>query len=314
MNQILITGDEQIESKVTQNIKKEKKVLPINAIVIFYALSIIVLGLCMIGGSIYVRDQINKTVEASIRPEISVERNDDDNTITINVTHIRELKNVVYKWNDNEETIIDAENRKNINETIKLLGGENTLSISVTEENGQIKTFEKTFIAGNIPQLEIVGAVDNGIKIKATSEEEIEYLQYCWDDGEMQKIEVGEKEYEGIINTPKGQHILKVEVIDINGMKADLVQTVVGDTEPTVKVESKLVNGKKTFVIDAEDDENIETLTIIHNSGQEQVIKVNQKTYHKEVVMTDGEVNTIIVTATNLNGLSKTRRIKFDNK
>ena len=108
MNQILITGDEQIESKATENVKKEKKVLPINGIVIFYAFSIIVLGICMIGGSVYARDQINKTVEASIRPEITVERNDDDNTISINVTHIRGLKNVVYKWNDDEEKTIDA--------------------------------------------------------------------------------------------------------------------------------------------------------------------------------------------------------------
>ena len=312
MNQILITGDEILTEKVKE--KKNNKTLPINGIVIFYAICIMILGICMICGSVYAKQKINEAVELSIRPEISVERNDDDNTISINVTHKRGLKNVTYKWNDGEETIIDAENRNSINETIKLIGGENTLSISVTEENGQIKTFEKTFIAGNIPQLKIVGAVDNGIKINATNEDEIEYLQYCWDDGEMQKIEVGKKEYEGIINTPKGQHILKVEVVDINGMKAELVQTVVGDTEPTVKVESKLVNGKKTFVIDAEDDENIETLTIVHNSGQEQVINVNQKTYHKEVVMTEGEVNTIIVTATNLNGLSKTRRIKFDNK
>ena len=314
MNQILITGDEQVVSKATQKVKKEKKVLPINGIVIFYALCIIILGICMIGGSVYARDQINKTVEASIRPEISVERNDDDNTIAINVTHIRGLKSLTYKWNDDEETIIDAKNRQTISETIKLLGGENTLSISVTEENGQIKTFEKTFIAGNIPELEIVGAVDNGVEIYAASEDGIDYLQYCWDDGEMQKIEVGKKEYEGIINAPKGQHILKIEVVDINGMKADLKQTVVGDTEPTVKVESKLVNGKKTFVIDVEDDENIETLTIIHNGGDEQIINVNAKTYHKEVVMTEGQTNTIIVTATNLNGLSKTRRIKFDNK
>ena len=41
VNQILITGDEVIREPV----KKEKKVLPINTIVIIYAISVIILGI-----------------------------------------------------------------------------------------------------------------------------------------------------------------------------------------------------------------------------------------------------------------------------
>ena len=266
----------------------------------------------MISGSVYAKEKINQTVEASIKPEITVERNDENNTIEIKVTHIRGIKTVTYRWNDEEETTVDGKNRKSITETIDLIGGENTLKITVTEENGEIKIFEKTFIAGNIPEIELE-AVANGVKIIASSEEILDYVQYSWDNGEMQKIEVGEKEYEGIINAPKGQHTLKIEVVDVNGMKASKEQPVVGETEPTLNVQSKLVNGKATFVIDAEDDENISTVTIIHNGGEKQVIDVNAKTYHKEIIMTEGELNTIIVTVTNVNGLPKTRRVKFEN-
>ena len=42
-------------------------------------------------------------------------------------------------------------------------------------------------------------------------------------------------------------------------------------------------------------------------------INVNDKTAHQEVVMTEGETNYLIVTVTNVNGLSKTIRHKFDN-
>ena len=129
----------------------------------------------------------------------------------------------------------------------------------------------------------------------------------------MEKIEVGEKEYQGIINAPKGEHLLKIEVADINGMKGQREEMVTGDTEPTLTVKSQLINGKATFVIDAEDDENIKTITIIHNGGEQETVTVNAKTYHYEITMTKGEINTIIVTATNKNNLTKTQRVRFKN-
>lgn len=309
MNQILITGEELIREPV----KKQKKVLPINPIVIFYAISIIILGICMISGSVYAKEKINETVEASIQPEVQFERDEENNTVKISATHIRGITSLTYRWNDEEEIVIDGQNRNSINTTIDLIGGENTLNVSVTEENGQTKTFKKTYIAGNIPEIELE-AIANGVKIIATSEEIIDYIQYSWDDEEVQKIEVGEEQYEGIINAPKGEHLLKIEVVDVNNMIAKKEQKVIGDTEPTLNVQSKLVNGKAVFVIDAEDDESIKSIEIIHNGGEKQIINVNAKTYHNEIIMTEGETNTIIVTAINQNGLPKTRRIRFENK
>jgi len=270
----------------------------------------------MISGSVYAGGKINQVAEASIRPEISIERNDDNNTITISVTHIRGIQSLVYSWNDEEEIMINGKNKKSVTETIDLIGGENTLKVSAIEENGQKQTLEKTFIVGNIPEIEIVEAVDDGVKVAAKSEVELDYLEYSWDNQEMQKINFddGQKEYEGIISAPRGKHTLKIGVVDKNGMTAEIEREIIGDTEPTVKVQPQLVNGRAAFVIDAEDDENILTLEIIHNGGQKQVIEVNSKTYHKEIIMTEGETNTLIVTATNQNNLQKTRRVKFDNK
>ena len=309
MNQILITGEE----RVTEKVKKHKNVLPINGIIVFYAISLIILGICMICGSAYANGKINETVEASIRPIISVERNEDDKTLQIVVTHIRAIKNITYQWNENEIVMIDAQNKKEINKTIDLIGGKKTIKIIATEENGQISKLEKTFIVGNIPEIKLE-AVANGVKAIVTGESEIDYIEYSWDDGESQKIEVGQKKYEGIINAPEGQHILKITVVDANGMIANKQQPVVGDTEPTVNVKPQIVNGKVAFVIDAEDDEKITTIEIIHNGGEKQVINVNEKTYHKEIIMTEGATNTLVITATNINGLPKTRRVKFDNK
>ena len=330
MNQILITGDEKVK------VKKEKKTLPVNVIIVFFAVSIIILGICMISGSVYAKEKINEVVEANAKPQVDITRNDDNNTIEINVKHVRGITKIAYKWNDEDETVINGKNRKNVTEPILLtgkdklnektkeelkrlgvkkvyvIGGENTLTVSITEENGQTVTYEKKYKVGNIPVIKLE-AVSNGVQVTATSEITLNHITYSWDDGEEQKIDVTEKKYQGVINAPKGLHTLKIEVVDSNNMKAKKEQAVVGDTEPTLTDSPQLVNGKATFVIDASDDEEITTMEITHNNGAKKVINVNDKTAHQEVVMTEGETNYLIVTVTNVNGLSKTIRHKFDN-
>ena len=313
MNQILITGEEKVQVKKE---KKEKKVVPINGIVSFFAITIIILGICMISGSVYAKDKINSVVEANAKPQVEINRNDEDNTIEINVKHIRNITKIVYRWNDEEETVLygkNGESSKNVSETIDLISGKNTLSVGITEENGETVTYEKTYTAGNIPEIKLE-AVSNGVKVIATSETTIDYISYNWDDGEEKKITVGDKNYEGTINAPRGQHTLKIEVVDTNNMKANKTQTVVGDTEPTLEIKPQYVDGKVAFVINASDDEKITKVEITHNGGEKQVIDVNDLTYKKDIIMTTGETNTLIVKVTNLNGLAKTSRVKFDNK
>ena len=307
MNQILITGEEKVK------VKKEKKVLPIKVIVSFFAICIMILGICMISGGVYAKDKINDVVEANAKPQVDINRNDDNNTVEINIKHIRGIKQISYRWNDEEENVIDGKNQKNISETIDLIGGQNTLTVTITEENGQSVTYEKQYKVGNIPVIKLE-AVSNGVQLNSTSETKIDYIVYNWDDGEEQKIEVGNTSYEGIINAPKGKHILKIRVVDVNQMEAKKEQEVVGDTEPTATVKPQYVDVKVAFVIDAEDDENITTVEITHNGEAKQSENVGNTTYHKIVEMTEGETNTLIVTVTNINGLQKTLRVKFDNK
>ena len=300
MNQILITGEEKVK------VKKEKKVLPIKVIVSFFAICIMILGICMISGGVYAKDKINDVVEANAKPQVDINRNDDNNTVEINIKHIRGIKQISYRWNDEEENVIDGKNQKNISETIDLIGGQNTLTVTITEENGQSVTYEKQYKVGNIPVIKLE-AVSNGVQLNSTSETKIDYIVYNWDDGEEQKIEVGNTSYEGIINAPKGKHILKIRVVDVNQMEAKKEQEVVGDTEPTATVKPQYVDGKVAFVIDAEDDENITTVEITHNGEAKQSENVGNTTYHKIVEMTEGETNTLIVTVTNINGLQKCR-------
>ncbi len=304
MNQIVITGEEKV--------KKPKKKLEVKTIVLFYAISVMILGVCMISSSVYAMNKINETIEANTKPQVQVNRNDEENSLEINVHHIRGIVSLSYRWNEDEETVIEGNNRKELSETIDLLGGINILTISVTEENGQTVSYQKTYTAGNIPEIALE-AVSNGVKIIASCEDVIDHITYSWDGQNKETIPVDENNYEGQINAPKGQHTLELEVVTTTGAKATKKQLVVGDTAPTVNVEATIIDDKLVFKVDAEDDEGITTIEITLNGGERQTIDVGDTKFHKDIEMVDG-LNRLIVTVYNENGLTTTRRVQFNKE
>lgn len=317
MNQILITGDEYGQQpKRSQQVKKQpkmpkepktKNVISINPIVIFFAISIIILGICMITGSAYANAKINETVEANTKPTIELTQDDENSKVIIKVTHIRGITEIAYKWNDEEENIIQGNNNTEIEEEIDLIGGENTLTIQVTEENGQSVSYSKVFTASNIE----LQTVSDGVQITVTNTKEIDYVSYQWDSNDAQIIEVGDFEYEGTIAVQKGKHTLTIEVVDIDGKKMTRTETVIGDTAPTLNLTVSLVNENVCFIIDASDDEEIEKVEITLNDVTE-TIEVNDTTYYAEIPVEEGS-NKIKVTVYNINGLETVKGGLYNN-
>ena len=312
MNQILVTGNEEEKYKKKKSpVKTRKSVAGINSIVIFYAISVIILGVCMISGSVYAKEKINETVEANTKPTIEINRNDDTNTIDLEVSHIRGIKEIKYKWNNDEENIIEGNNQKKIQRTIPLIGGQNTLTVSVTEENGQTVSYEKTYTVANLPQVEL-SSVSNGIKINVSSQEKLEYIIYKWDNGTEEKINTQENIYEGIINAPGGKHTLEVKAVDEKGNIGTKTQVIVGDTAPTVTIKAEIINEKRMFIIDAEDDTGLSKIEITLNGDVIEQIDSNTKTYHKEVEILTGE-NKLLVQVYNVNNLETKKGALYKN-
>ena len=202
-----------------------------------------------------------------------------------------------------DPSVLDEFNRQNGTSYITLPKGQYILPEDILVKAGEYNA-EETEIT--------LEAVSNGVKLTATSEVEIQYISYAWDNGEPTQIEVGNTTYEGTIETPQGRHTLNIEVVDINNNKGTKEQVVVGDTAPTLTVNPARVDGKLVFTIDAEDDEEISRIEITLNDGEKQIIEVNAETYHGEVEIVDGE-NRLVVTAYNLNNLSVTSRKLFRN-
>ncbi len=328
MNQILFTGDEGPEKKqkeqyinpkkqkapnfntIAQNNYTSKKVVGINKIVIFFSISIIILGFCLIGGSIYAKEQINEEVEANATPLVNITRNDNNNTIEISVSHIRGIKQITYQWNEGEEQVINENNQKNVTETIDLIGGKNILTVTVTEENGQTVRYQKEYSLGNIPTITLEN-VDNGVKIISYAEDIIDYITYSWDEGEETTIEVGDQNYEGVISAPKGRHSLKITVVDQQGIPAEKTTTVIGATVPVIKVQLGKKDDGLYFVINIQDEDNLKNVKITLNDQEAENIEVNDKTYYAEIKLEDGE-NRLMIEAENSNGLTATEKKSFD--
>ncbi len=319
MNQILDTGDDKRKKESAYKARQLKSLetgqrekIGTKSIVSFFAICIILLGICIVSGTVYARGKINDMVEASIKPTVEMNRNDEDNTVEISVKHIRGIKTIAYWWNDEEETVIDAKNQKSITEKIPLINGKNTLTISVIEENGQSVTYQKEFTLGNIPEITLE-AIDNGVKVTVNAEVPLQYITYQWDDEPEQRVDVVDQTYQGIISAPSGKHTLKIVAVDSNSISAEKTQVVFGSTPPSidVKVGRRYSTGKLYFVVTVEDDEEITNIEITLNGGEKQTIEVNDKTYYSELELIEGE-NRIIITAENSNGSAITSKRYFD--
>ena len=198
-----------------------------------------------------------------------------------------------------------------IKQSIELIGGKNTLTVTVVDENDKSVTYQKEYTAGNIPEIKLE-AVSNGVKIISSCQDGIEKIIYNWDNQQSETISVDNPAYEGTIETPKGKHTLNIQVIGKNGIEATKTQVVVGDTEPTVEVKAELTDTGVQFVIDAEDDEKITKVEVTFNDQEKEIIEVNDSKYNKRIDMKQGE-NKLLVTVYNVNGLQKTVGRKFSN-
>ena len=108
MNQILYTENKKSSGPV--NIKTILKI---------FAICMLIFGIILVGIGAYVlyKNFTESQVEEVIKPKISVENNGDD-TITISVKHQKQISNIKYSWNQENEQTIEGEGKTNIQKVI----------------------------------------------------------------------------------------------------------------------------------------------------------------------------------------------------
>ena len=266
MNQILSTSMPMEKNKKS---KKNKKDIPMNSILKFFGMIILIFGVFIIGIGGYTIYKNQVVQQQNLEPTIAIE-NKTDTEILLKVTHEKKIAKVEYGWNDEDMVVIDGNNGQYVEQEISIPSGINTLHVKVQDEEGKEKTFEKQYeIESNI-NFEVAG---NKIKITCQEERTIAYMTYKWDDEEEKRIEINDTKIDQEIDAIKGLHTLTVVTVDENNNKATKSQKINGVSKPELIID--VDEEAKHFVIKTSDDEQIQKIEIRLNQDDNQKYLLN---------------------------------------
>ncbi len=307
MNQILSVDNSNIKKGKTNKYKQRNKgPIEIHTILKFFVISILIFGICIIGsGSYSMYKEATKEVN-NTKPVIYVE-NIAETEILLKVTHDKPLAKVSYDWNDETEISLPCNNNQEVETTIELPTGVNTLKVKATDINGQQIEYTQVYTIEEPININIEPD-GNNLKITANGKNILQYMTYRWDEEEETKIEINGNESEQIVEIPKGLHVLTVIVVDENNKTETKEQEVNGVTKPKVEV-VETDDGK--FTIKASDEQGIKKIEFKINEKKytlnlDQVLELEErKEFEYTYELNDGE-NKIEVIAYNESDVEQT--------
>lgn len=252
MNQILYT----IENEEEKNKMK--------SVMLFFAITIIIFGLIMVSMGGYrmasAKMAREEAKEAAIVPKI--ELYEEDNKLIISINHIREIKDIIYSWNNGEEIQLSvfSENFNGyLEEEIDIPGGKNIVNVKVIDVQGKTSTASGEFTyKGTYMDLSVVD--NKSIKIIVTDMVGLQSVTYQWnsdevktaypEEGDQQKIEI-------VSDIPTGLNTIKIRAINRANEVTDKEMSVKGITKPTIKIN---YNSDRTLLlVKLNDEQGIES-------------------------------------------------------
>lgn len=307
MNQIL-----SVDSTPKNNKRKKKNSGPIeiNSILRFFAISILVFGICMTGSGSYSMYKDSQRLAVPSKPTIYVEEN-SETEITLRISHDKSLNKVTYSWNNETENFIDSYGNKKVEQKIEIPTGTNVLNVYASDVNGQEIKYQQTYtVEGDIGiEFEVVG---NNIKIIANGANQLSYMTYRWDENEETKVDINDMTAEQTVEIPKGLHKLTVIVVDSENNTQTKEQEINGVTKP--KVEIGLDESQENFLIKASDDQGLKRAEVIIDADKKysfDLTVLEGADFEYLFKLHDGE-NKIEVTIYNMNDVQEKQRAKVN--
>lgn len=232
MNQILYT----IENEEEKNRMK--------SIVLFFAITIIIFGLIMISMGAYrivsAKNAREEALEAAKIPNINMEI--QENIVKLNINHIRPIKEIVYSWNNEEETVLSVNSENfngNVTEEIEVLGGTNTLNVKVVDEKGKTATMSKEITyKGTYMDLSVVD--NKSLKIVVTDMVGLQSVTYQWNSEEEITAYPEQNNLESLeilTDIPNGLNTIKIKAVNRENAIENKEMPIQGITKPTVKID-----------------------------------------------------------------------------
>lgn len=316
MNQILLTNNQNIKKKSSGNYNKNNSG-DMRKIIIFFSIAILIFAIAIIGIYAYKMSKGKKEDKPIGKPELSLEQ--IENQVKIIANAEAGINKIVYAWNDEEPVEVQMNGRTSHEEALEIPEGQNSLNVTVIDENGEKKeTDQEFYIEENTekPKIEIDEAIGSGkIKITATDENNlVKYITYKWNEEEEITIEA-ESENQTLIET----------TIDVKRGKNTLTVTAVNGLAKTETIE-KIYEGVNNPIIEVTKNNNILYMKITHDmgfkkiaftvNGQEYIYDENYSGYdseQKEIIyktsLVQGE-NTVIINAISIEDTEATYRGK----
>ena len=246
MNQILYTNNQ----------KKKSGPLEINTVLRIFAILCIVFGLILVGQASFT--MLNQKEEATSTVPL-VEIDQEGNTLKLMVKHDKIIDKIVYSWNENQEVVLQGKGRLELEETIDMPVGTNTLVLKVTDINGKTVSYSQIYelAEGDVIKPEIELLVESSkVKIVAKDETALEYIIYYWNEEDETRVDVREeslKQIEEKIDILKGENTLTIVAVDKAGNKAIKEQTFKGVKKPKID----LARSGNELIIKVTDEEEI---------------------------------------------------------
>ena len=271
MNQILdIDNNEDNNKKVKFKRGKMPKIknpnhtpIEIHSVIKFFAIAILVFGISIIGtGSYGMYQDITKGSKAS-KPEIYIEQR-AQTEIALKIVHDKEIATITYQWNEEEQTQVPSNCKKEVETTLQIPTGTNTLKVYAKDINGQEIEYSKEYTIESNINIELTSE-GNNLKITANGIDPLQYMTYRWDEEDETRIDIEGNEVEETIEIRKGLHKLTIIVVDINNKTETKEQEINGVTKPKLEVTT---DGSSNFIIKASDEDGIKKVQFIINETE----------------------------------------------
>ena len=308
MNQILM-----IEDKKKKKNKSRTGPIEIANIVKFFAIILIVFGLSFIGQGSYALYKEARGRNIDNLPVVSLERIND--TILIKVSSSYQIENLIYSWDESEETKIPVEDAYAEEEIFLPIEKNSILRLKIEEDNGRTVSYEKEFIVEGLdmtePTIEITeDSTAGNIRITATDDTQMEYITYKVNDEDEIRIDRSESEdkiMNYILKLQRGENKVVITAVDTSGNIGTLEKTIIVSGKTTINL--RIENGK--LVVTAEDPDGIKDIEINLNGVVYTAKDINQKGVSIPLDIVEGTI-TVRITITNVNSLVTTGAREFD--
>lgn len=309
MNQILM-----IEDKKKKKNKSASSSSEITNIVRFFAVVLIIFGIFFIGQGSYAIYRESKGKNIDNMPTVDISRVND--TAIVKVNSINIIENLIYSWNDAEETKVPVGDTY-IREEIILPIENSVLNIRIEEETGRMIKYSKEFIIEGqditeptIEKLESQGNTGN-VKITAKDETAIAYITYKINEEEQIKIDKSQsedKEINYILKLPRGENKLVITAVDEAGNAEIREETIIVSGKTDIKAEIK----NNQIIIILKDEDGVKDIEINLNGVVHSAKDVNAKEVKVPLDLAQGK-NIISIKVTNVNSLVTTVSQEFNN-